>query len=133
MIVKDSSNAQVLMLVASNDAVKIDLLQRDLLASRIRYDFTVLLDRARLTDATADQISALGASMPVIFVIDYRFVGTDCDVLLRTARSVPNAASIACVVINPPLESASRQGLMAGGARLFDEDDAVTSEHLTLQ
>ena len=133
MIVADFSNAQVVMLLASNDVVQIGHLQRDLLASKIRYFLAVLLDRANLTDATAGHITAVGGRSPVVLVIDYRFAGPDCDVLLRTAKSVRRAATIACVVVNPPEESARRQSLMAGGVRLFDGGDADASEHLTLQ
>ncbi len=133
MIVAPPSSAQVAIILASNDAVLIGQLTRDLRASKVGYFLVLLSDRENLTDAAAAQISAIGGISPVVFVIDHMFAGDECGLLVRATWSAPRADTIACVVVNPPADAARRQSLVADGARLFDGDSAETPEHLTLQ
>lgn len=133
MIVPTLGSAQVVIILLSQDAEMIGQLKRDLLASKIGYFLAILSDQETLRRAAADRISEIAGIAPVVMVIDYNFARHDCDLLLRETGAAPYAATIACIVVNPPRDAARRQSLIAGGARLFDGDSAETAEQLTLQ
>jgi hypothetical protein len=120
MVVMDAASAEIELILVSDDPAETRQLANDLHASKHTYSFVSLSVRETLVEAALRRILGNAGKTPSVMVINHRFVGADCEVLLQLALNASSLAAIECVVTNPPIEKGLREKLIGLGARLFD-------------
>ena len=132
MITQDLAAAQILFILASDNAAQLKDLARDLQHSKYRYYFAPHTDKINLLEAVKRQIAANSARIPAVLVINYEFAGNDCESLIELVHITSKSAAIECLVTQPPKHKTARERLVNLGARLFDGEGSLTMAELTL-
>ncbi len=132
MITHALATAQILLILVSDNRRQMQELTHDLERSRYRYFVDLHADRSTLPDSVGQRIAGNAGRLPTVLLINYKFAGKDCNILLELARSRAASAAIECVVTHPPMLESRRQWLQGLGARLFDNDDGVATAELAL-
>ena len=132
MITQDLAAAQILFILASDNAAQLKDLARDLQQSKYRYYFAPHTDRTNLLQSVKQQIAANNARIPAVLVINYDFAGNDCESLVELVHITGKSAAIECLVTQPPKHEVTRERLVNLGARLFDGEGSRTMAELTL-
>jgi hypothetical protein len=130
MLSRDAATAQIQLILASNDRTQRLALEGDLRSSKFAYFFVNLAQRDTLLVSVKNQIEQNRGKIPIVLVLDFKFVTKDARALLELARAASRSLAIECVVTNPPKDAQTREILTSLGARLFDND--ASSLELTL-
>jgi hypothetical protein len=132
MIVPDQRAAQLQLILVSGDKAQARALTRDLQESRYLYAFSHLDERASLVANVKAQIALVGRRLPIVLIINHKFAGSQCEILVRQANEAKKTMAIECVVTDLSADIQARARLHRLGARLFDGDPAEISMELSL-
>ena len=130
MLSRDTTTAQIQLILASNDRTQLRALKSDLRSSKYAYFFVNLMQRDTLLRSVKSQIEQNGGRIPIVLVLDFKFVTKDARALLELVSTASRSLAIECVVTDPPEDTQTREMLTSFGARLFDND--ASSLEMTL-
>jgi hypothetical protein len=121
MAIQEAASAQILLVLASNDSSQVRQLTRDLQRSSYAYAFSHHGEKKGVLAAIETLLAGGEENLPTVLVLNYKFVGRDCQKILQMVREAAGKRAVACVVTHPPADQHTRHLLSALGARLFDE------------
>ena len=88
------------------------------------------MQRDTLLSSVKTGIEQNGGKIPIVLVLDFKFVSKDASALLEIVRAASRSLAIECVITDPPADARTRGMLTSLGARLFDND--ASSLEITL-
>jgi hypothetical protein len=125
MIVNSAKDAQIALIMVSRSVAQIRELRHDLQASTYVYLVLEFFDTLSLRRQFAESVWTLARNLPIVIVMNFEFVGSDCQRFLSDAQKAAGEAALACVVTHVPSDEALRNELRRRGAQLFDQEDEV--------
>jgi hypothetical protein len=117
----ESSEADIALIVVTDDRAHARTLIEALNTGRYQYSVTNITERATLLADFDAAIESARGKRPVIAFLDCGFLRTQAEALAARVLSLKDDMAIECVVTRPPAEHHRRSHLRLLGATLFDD------------
>jgi hypothetical protein len=122
MIVEDPNVAKFEIVLISDDVEHARLVLEDLDTSRFAFRVTQVSDRQFIGQALDRLVAAPPRHAPAIVMLDFAFLGADCESLAAHVAELRASTAVECIVTHPPLSKSAAVRLRRLGAFLFDPD-----------
>lgn len=122
MIVKDPEQAQVQIILATDNASQTQNVCADLARSQVEYFLVCLSRRADLLFHFQRNFVDLLKEVPTVFIFDYSFSEENIEEICLGVNMIAQAMPVEYLLIDAPLDRGIRKKLSRAGASFYDSD-----------